>query len=382
MFRTATAIFAAIALTGCATANTSQRVPGEVLEGGSYEYTPEAEVARGSRKTERQIAGSSARITDPALVGYVEELTASVSGDFADELRVYLIEAPAFNAGILPNGAMLVYSGMLLRVDNEAELAQVLGHEFGHYYEKHGLKRQLRSANTEGLANTVGLAVGGLGHLAAAVVGKSALQSYSRSQELEADIVGLEVAADAGYDPNAAIQLWTNLQAEQAASSNEKARERSAKTKSARYDTHPTSTARIAALRKATAKLPTRPTGTNAAEYRQRIRPYLTRWYEAELMTRDYGSVLALVERKRGFGEDLGVLGYIEGAAYALRREPGDEALAMAAWEAAKQHSDAPAFLQGDLTELMKTMQAAVPKDLKGKDRKAKDKAATGTTTP
>ncbi len=379
MFRYSTAILSAIALTGCATANTSQRVPGEVLESSSYEYTPEAEVARNSLKVERGIAGSSARITDPALVSYVESLTASVSGEFAEELRVYLIEAPAFNAGILPNGAMLVYSGMLLRVDNEAELAQVLGHEFGHYYEKHGLKRQLRSANTEGFANSVGLAVGGLGHLAAAVIGKSALTSYSRSQELEADIVGLEVATEAGFDPNAAVQLWTNLLAEQAASSNEKSRERSTKTKSARYDTHPPSTARIAALRKASAKLPSQPTTTNAAEYRRRIRPYLTRWYEAELMTKDYGSVLALVERKRGFGEDLGVLGYVEGAAYALRRDPGDEARALAAWESAKRHSDAPVFLQGDLNALMKTMQDAVPKDLKGK---SKSKSKNDKSTP
>ena len=340
-----------LGLTACASTDVGSRTAGQTAAPSS---SVEASLMRASDIAEKDVRIAGSRITDPALESYVYDLTRKVSGDFSDELRVYLIEAPAFNAAMLPNGAMLVYSGLLLRADSEAELAQVLGHEFGHYYEQHSLKRRIRAENTSNMMTAFNIATLGYGSIAVAVAGIGSFTAYSREQETEADLIGQRRATDAGYDPQAAPALWGNLLDEMAASSNKKVRKRSKKTGSALFDTHPPSTARVAALDVAAKSLSGSQQGGEA--YRARIRPYLLDWFEAELQGRDFGSVLALVERKRGYGEDLGVLGYVEGRAYDLRNEAGDRQRALDAWQSASTRSDAPAQLFRDLGNLLQKL--------------------------
>ena len=61
--------------------------------------------------------------------------------------QVHLVRTPLFNASMAPNGMMQVWTGLLLRVDDEAQLAAVLGHEFGHYLARHSTER-LRDAKS------------------------------------------------------------------------------------------------------------------------------------------------------------------------------------------------------------------------------------------
>ena len=78
-FRSAALVSTALLLSACATADTSPRKPGEVLQsGGTYDYSTEGTVVRKSAKMERDIRTSPARITDAALVSYVEGLTAEI----------------------------------------------------------------------------------------------------------------------------------------------------------------------------------------------------------------------------------------------------------------------------------------------------------------
>ena len=65
------------------------------------------------------------------------------------------MNAPHFNAGMFPNGLMLVNTGFLLRIQSEAQLAAVLGHEVGHYVKRHGMKRQLDAKAKTDLANII-----------------------------------------------------------------------------------------------------------------------------------------------------------------------------------------------------------------------------------
>src|SRR3546814_5968134 len=72
---------------------------------------------------------------------YLVEFMQRLSRHFSSDMRVYLMRTPYFNASMAPNGMMTVWSGLLLRVNDEAQLAAILGHEMGHYMQRHTLAR-------------------------------------------------------------------------------------------------------------------------------------------------------------------------------------------------------------------------------------------------
>ena len=92
---------------------------------------------------------SSAR---PQLNQYVQELACRLAGDHCPDIRVNLVSTPQFNASMAPNGMMQVWTGLLLRVENEAQLTAILGHEIGHYLARHSVERmrQIKSGTAVG----------------------------------------------------------------------------------------------------------------------------------------------------------------------------------------------------------------------------------------
>ena len=153
--------------------------------------------------------------TDPELVAYVEEVGQRVAAeshrpDLPYEFVVLNDGTP--NAWALPGGKIAVNRGLLTEMDNEAELAAVLGHEITHSAARHGAQRVER-----GMAMQVGivaLGVAARGHelqglmVAGAGLGAQLIsQRYSREAELEADHYGTRYMAKAGYDPQAAVSL-------------------------------------------------------------------------------------------------------------------------------------------------------------------------------
>jgi predicted Zn-dependent protease len=132
------------------------------------------------------------------------------------EVRVF--ETPEINAFALPGGKIGVYTGILRVAETQDELAAVLGHEVSHVTAKHHNARV-----SAAMAAETGLALGQLltgkptaGKQATfAALGLGAeyglLKPYGREQETEADLVGLDVMAKAGFDPRAAVQLWENM---------------------------------------------------------------------------------------------------------------------------------------------------------------------------
>lgn len=128
--------------------------------------------------------------------------------------EVNLIRSREVNAFCMPGGKIAFYTGILDRLKlTDDEIAMVMGHEMAHALREHARERLAK-----GQATSIGLRLGaqllGLGDLGqvAANLGTQLLTlKFSRSDESEADLVGLELAARAGYDPRASVSLWRKM---------------------------------------------------------------------------------------------------------------------------------------------------------------------------
>lgn len=336
------------------------------------ENTDEGGLWAASEKAESTAKTKAELNADPALNAYVRSVACKVAVVYCDDVRVYVMDRPYFNAQMAPNGYMEVWSGLLLRATDEAELAFVLGHETSHFSHQHSLNawRAAKTRSNAVMALSVAVAVAGAaagansGSASAArsindaagavvdiiyLVAIASLFSFSREQEEEADRLGAELAVKAGYEAKAGGDLWRALQAETAASDFPKVRKE--QTVASIFSTHPVTADRIAAL-DALAKAA--PAGGDAGRerYRAAIRPHLGAWLKDDLRRRDYGQTLHLIDRLASDGEDLGVLGFYKGEAYRRRRGDGDAALALGAYKAASAHPDAPTAVWRELGDL------------------------------
>ena len=129
--------------------------------------------------------------------------------------EVNLIGSKQINAFCMPGGKIAFYSGILdtLKMTDD-EVAMVMGHEVAHALREHARARAGKAAATNIGANVIS-GLFGLGNVGNAVLGASAnllTLKFSRDDETEADTVGLELAARAGYDPRAGITLWRKMQ--------------------------------------------------------------------------------------------------------------------------------------------------------------------------
>ena len=128
--------------------------------------------------------------------------------------EVNLIGSKQINAFVMPGGKIVFYTGILDQLQlTDDEIAMVMGHEMAHALREHARERLAKSQVT-GMGLSLGaqlLGLGDIGNLAANLGTELLTLQYSRSDESEADLVGLEIAARAGYDPKAAITLWQKM---------------------------------------------------------------------------------------------------------------------------------------------------------------------------
>ena len=88
---------------------------------------------------EKRLANSELVERDAELNQYVRGVLCRIAPDHCNDIRLFILKNPHFNASMAPNGSMHVWTGLLLRVQNEDQLASVLGHEMAHYVDRHGL---------------------------------------------------------------------------------------------------------------------------------------------------------------------------------------------------------------------------------------------------
>lgn len=133
--------------------------------------------------------------------------------------EVNLIDSKEINAFCMPGGKIAFFSGLLnsLKLTDD-EVAIVMGHEIAHALREHGRERVAKSNLTNAGAKLLGLGLSALlgvdPNLTGAATGLGAnlaMMTFSRSDETEADLVGLDIVARAGYDPRAGIVLWQKM---------------------------------------------------------------------------------------------------------------------------------------------------------------------------
>jgi len=141
-------------------------------------------------------------------------ITAQLPAPYAErkwEVVVFDEESP--NAFALPGGKIGVHTGLLTVAESQGQLATVIGHEVAHVIAGHSNERASHQIATGTAAAVAGEVAGPLGE---AAVGAGAqlglLLPFSRTQEAEADVLGLEYMARAGFDPTESVVLWQNME--------------------------------------------------------------------------------------------------------------------------------------------------------------------------
>lgn len=277
-------------------------------------------------REERNLRRSPFLIRDRGLHDYVQDIACRLAGDHCPDVRVHIVNTPLFNASMAPNGMMQVWSGLLLRVENEAQLAAVLGHEIGHYLEKHSLERLRDAKSASAFAQFIGLfgVAGAIGQLAVV----AGMLSYSRDQERKADLIGSVLMHRAGYDPAEAAKVWNNLLLEL------KARPSGApSTNSLMFATHPSAEERSEVLAKLATTMPGGRTG--AEMWEEKLRPFRREWLKEEIKRGQHEESIALLTRMGAGAKPLADYRYARGEVYRLRGTEGDLDLALADFQAA-----------------------------------------------
>ena len=310
-------------LAGCASqAPVRENPPGSTPVAGS----DEAELWYAMDRAETELKRSPLLVRDPALNAYVKDVACKAAGAHCNDLRVYIMDVPQFNASMAPNGVMLVWTGALLRMRDEAELAFVLGHETGHFTAQHTLKQWRRMKDMSNFLSAFSvLAYGtGYGNVAqlGSIAGMASILKYSRDMEREADRLGFDAVVDQGWSPQAGADLWARMKREE---------------DTRRYDrplavfsTHPASAERLADISAAANAVANAPDNRARDRYRAATRPFLEHWLDEELGQRRYAASILVISELLADAPaaDKGVLTFYLGEAHRRRAQATDRARA------------------------------------------------------
>ena len=213
---------AAVVLTGCANAQTR---PAQA--GTQTPQISQAEAQQGAQANVQILQEFGGAMTGPQA-SYVESIGKTIAvqsglGNARDAFRVAMLNSPVNNAFAIPGGYIYTTRQLVGLMNNEAELAGVLGHEVGHVAARHSQRRQ-QTAQRNNILGAIGSVLSGV-LLGNSGIGQAVSQGiqqtsqlltlrFSRSQELEADQLGQQYLTRAGYDPHAMATVLASLAAQ------------------------------------------------------------------------------------------------------------------------------------------------------------------------
>ncbi|MGE5063630.1 MAG: M48 family metalloprotease [Myxococcales bacterium] len=304
-------------------------------------------------RVEEEVSSSNLLIEDPNLTGYLRDIIGTVGGPAAKDFRIYLARIPEFNAMMFPTGFAVVFSGLLLRMRNEAQLSGVIAHESGHFLRRHMI-RSWRDQRRKTDIFSVGAMLAGIGGAGAGVYLGDYVQlaqlgtilslfKYSREMEAEADAMGVRLIAQAGYAPMEMSTIWQQLIGEEQASARYRGKHRE---HGSIFDTHPSDDARLADLRADAAELtvPGKIYDNHRDRYLATIGPIRQMLLDDQVKLNDPGASEYLIQTLAQDGWN-GLLRFYEGEIWRLRNRHalGDDVRAAQSYAAAVVYPDAPA---------------------------------------
>ena len=201
-------------IVACATSPTGRR---------QLAFFPTSEMNQMGVAAFEQIQEETPRSQDQAKIRYVncvtDALLAHVPRSHAGlDWNIVLFDDDAVNAFALPGGKMGVYTGLLRVAENQHQLAAVIGHEIGHVIAEHGNERMSTAYATGAGLQIVSVLGGERTAQRDRMMGLLGLGAqfgiilpFSRTQEREADIIGLDLMAEAGFNPEESVSLWRNM---------------------------------------------------------------------------------------------------------------------------------------------------------------------------
>jgi predicted Zn-dependent protease len=209
-------------------------------------YSVEKEIALG-KGLAQQVERQAKIINDPMIAEYVNRVGQNLvrNSDSKVPFTIKVIDSEEVNAFALPGGFFFVNSGLILKADNEAELAGVMAHEIAHVAARHGTRQATRGEIAQ-LATIPLIFMGGgwttYGiYQAASVLVPIGFLKFSRGFESEADMLGLEYMYKAGYDPTSFVDFFEKI---------ETLEKRKPGTMAKVFSTHPMTDDRIQAAQK------------------------------------------------------------------------------------------------------------------------------------
>ena len=185
---------------------------------GSFALSDELELGR---KFSVLVKSQMPLVDDPEVRNYVAGIVQRLLDNIPQQpytFEVNVIMAKPINAFAAPGGYLFVFTGLILAMDNESQLAGVLAHELAHVTQRH-IALRIERGQIIGLLSTIlalgGMFLGGSGKGAAAAgamaAGQSAMLNYSRIDEADADHVGLDYLTSAGYRPQGMYESFENI---------------------------------------------------------------------------------------------------------------------------------------------------------------------------
>lgn len=165
---------------------------------------------------ETAIERSGLLIRSPELEAYLDDILARLHPGAipGGRFRAHVLLDPTLNAFAFPDGTIYIHTGLLSRMENEAQLATVLSHELTHTTHRHGVKGFRSLKNKTAFLATFVVGTSGVGGLIGVFGTMAAVSGYSQDLEREADQVGFQQLIAAGYDPRESAKVFQILQTE------------------------------------------------------------------------------------------------------------------------------------------------------------------------
>lgn len=252
------AVAGSLALTGCAGVQTTQSgaigvertqymssmVPAQEIEQeAGMQYADLIQQAKAQGALDRNASQvSRVRAISKRLIAQVGTFRPDAT---SWQWEVHVLSSDEVNAWCMPGGKMAVYTGLLTQIKpTDAELAAVMGHEIAHALREHARERVSQQMVTNLGLSVLSIATGVSTDLSGKLTDVMFTLPNSRTHESEADLMGVELAARAGYDPRAAVTLWEKMGAASGGSSPPEF-----------LSTHPSATTRITDLQVASERV-------------------------------------------------------------------------------------------------------------------------------